>query len=92
MICIPAFLAAGIAVSSNCLFALFPAPSVGRPRYVERKKFCMSMMTSAVFEGEIRVGVVVVGRAMESFGDGRAYSGGEGRVRSKVGGDDEWSQ
>ena len=47
------------------------------------------MMTSAVFEGEMRVGVVVVDREMESFGDGRAYSGGEGRVRSKFGGDDE---
>lgn len=39
------------------------------------------------------VAVVVVGRVIESFADGRAYSGGEGRVRSKLGGDDEeWSQ
>lgn len=92
MICIPAFLAAGIAVSSNPLFALFPAPSAGRPRHVERKKFCMSMMMSAVFEGEMTVGVVVVDRKIDSFGDGTAYSGGEGRVKSKLGGDDEWSQ
>ena len=92
MICIPPFLAAGIAVSSNRLFALFPAPSTGRPKYVERKKFCMSIITSAVFEGEITTDVVVVDREMESLGDGRAYSGGAGRVRSKLGGDDEWSQ
>lgn len=92
MICIPADLAAGIATSSNRLFALFPAPSAGRPRYIERKKFCISMMTRAVFEGEMIIGVVVVDREIESFGDGRAYSGGEGRVRSKLGGDEEWSQ
>lgn len=89
MICIPAFLAAGIPVSSNRLLALFPAPSAGRPKKRERKKFCMSMMTSAVFEGEMRVGVVVVNREMESFWDGKVYSGGGGRVRSKLGGDDE---
>lgn len=47
------------------------------------------MITRAVFEGEMIVGVVVVDREMESFGDGRAYSGGEGRVRSNFGGDDE---
>lgn len=85
----PPFLAAGIAMSSSRLFALFPAPSAGRPKYVERKKFCMSIMTSAVFEGEMTIGVVVVVRDMDSFGDGKAYWGGGGRVRSKVGGDDE---
>lgn len=47
------------------------------------------MMTSAVLEGEMTIGVVVVDREMEDFGDGRWYSGGEGRVRSKLGGDDE---
>lgn len=46
-------------------------------------------MTSAVFEGEMTIGVVVVVRDMDSFGDGKAYWGGGGRVRSKVGGDDE---
>ncbi len=49
-------------------------------------------MTSAVLEGEMTIGVVVVDRETESFGDGGAYSGGEGRVKSKLGGDDEWSQ
>lgn len=49
-------------------------------------------MTSAVLEGEMTIGVVVVDREIESFGDGRAYSGGVGRVRSKLGGNDEWSQ
>lgn len=49
-------------------------------------------MTSAVFEGDRTIDVVVVDREIESLGDGRAYSGGRGRVRSKHGGDDEWSQ
>ena len=84
MICIPAFLAAGIAASSNRLFAMFPAPSSGRPRYIERKKFCISMMTSAVFGGEMTIGVVVVAKEIESLGEGRAYSGGVGRVKSKL--------
>ena len=88
MICIPPFLAAGIAVSSNRLFAMFPALSAGRPKYIERKKFCMSTMTRAVFEGEMTVGVVFDAREMESLGDGEAYPGGGGRVRSKLGGDD----
>ena len=47
------------------------------------------MTTSAVLEGEMTIGVVVVDRRIEELGDGRAYSGGEGRVRSKLGGDDE---
>ena len=46
-------------------------------------------MTSAVFMGEMTIGVVVVDRDIESFGDGEAYSGGGGRVRSKLGGEDE---
>ena len=46
-------------------------------------------MTSAVFVGEMTVGVVVVDRDIESFGDGEAYLGGGGRVRSKLGGVDE---
>ena len=46
-------------------------------------------MTSAVLMSEMTVGVVVVDRDIESFGDGEAYSGGGGRVRSKLGGDDE---
>ena len=49
-------------------------------------------MTSAVFEGEMTIDVVVVDRGIECLGDGRAYSGGRGRVRSKHGGEDEWSQ
>lgn len=49
-------------------------------------------MTSAVLEGERTIGVVVVDREMDSFGEGRAYSGGAGRVKSKLDGDDEWSQ
>jgi len=68
----PAFLAAGIAVSSSRCAALFPAPSAGRPRYVERKKFCMSMITRALFEGEMVIGVVVVDRGIEALGSGRA--------------------
>lgn len=59
---------------------------------MERKKFCISMITSAVLEGETTIGVVLVDRGIESLGDGRAYSGGEGRVRSNFGGDEEWSQ
>lgn len=50
------------------------------------------MITSAVLEGERTIGVVLVDREIESVGDGRAYSGGEGRVRSNFGGDEEWSQ
>ena len=92
MIWIPAFLAAGIAVSRSRCFALLPFPSTGRPRYVEMKKFCMSMMTSAVFGGEMMIGVVVVESCIEALLSGRAYSGGNGRVRSKVGGVEEWSQ
>lgn len=38
------------------------------------------------------MGVVVVEREIDAFGKGIEYSGGEGRVRSNVGGDDEWSQ
>lgn len=45
-------------------------------------------MTSAVFEDEMTIGVVVVDREIDSLGDGVAYSGGGGRVRSKLGGDD----
>ena len=82
MICIPPFLAAGITVSISRLFALFPAPLAGLPRCVERKKFCMSIMTSAVLGGEKTIDVVVVKRETQSFGDGKAYSGGGGRVRS----------
>lgn len=44
-------------------------------------------MTSAVFKDEMTIGVVVVDREIESLGDGVAYSGGGGRVRSKLGGD-----
>ena len=50
------------------------------------------MMISAVFEGEMTIGVVVVDSETLSLGDGRAYCGGKGRVRSKLGGRDEWSQ
>ena len=92
MIRIPAFLADGIAVSSNRLAALLPAPSAGRPKYVDRKKFCISMITKAVLEGEIMIGVVVVEREIDSFREGTGYSGGEGRVKSNIGGDEEWSQ
>lgn len=45
-------------------------------------------MTRAVFEDEMTIGVVVVGREIDSLGDGVACSGGGGRVRSKFGGDD----
>ena len=89
MICIPPFLAAGIAVLSNRPFALFPLLSEGRPKCVERKKFCISMTISAVFEGEIIMGLVVVDREIVSLIDGGGYSGGGGRLRSKRGGDDE---
>lgn len=71
MICIPAFLAAGIPVSSNRCAALLPAPSAGRPRNVERKKFCMSIMTRALFGGEMMIGVVVVRREIDDLDEGR---------------------
>lgn len=89
---IPAFLAAGMAVFNSLWAALLPAPSAGRPKYVERKKFCMSMITRALLEGSMTTGLVVVERETESLGEGIAYSGGGGRVRSKVGGDEEYSQ
>ena len=85
---IPALRAAGIAVSSKHLAALFPAPSAGRPRDVEMKKFCMSIMTRADLGGETMIGVVVVARVIEELGDGRGKSGGAGRVRSKDGGEE----
>ena len=51
------------------------------------KKFCMSIMTKAVKEGDINTEDVVVHSFMEDLGDGSAYVGGEGRVRSNVGGE-----
>lgn len=35
------------------------------------------------------MGLVVVDRDIDDVGDGRAYSGGAGRVRSNSGGDEE---
>ena len=51
------------------------------------KKFCMSIMTRAVKEGDIITEDVVVERVMADLGDGTSYKGGEGRVRSNVGGE-----
>jgi len=85
---IPALRAAGIAVSSKHFAALFPAPSAGRPSEVEMKKFCISMITKAVLDGEITIGVVVVERVIEELGDGRGKSGGVARVRSKDAGEE----
>lgn len=59
---------------------------------MERKKFCMSMITKADLDEEMTIGVVVVVRDTEVLGEGRAYSGGDGRVRSNVGGEEEYSQ
>lgn len=56
------------------------------------KKFCMSIITRAVVGGERMMVVVVVGRVREEEGEGTGKDGGEGRVRSKVGGEAEWSQ
>lgn len=92
MTLIPAFRAAGIAFSRRALAARFPAPVGERPREVERKKFCMSIMTSADRVGFRRIGVVVVGRWRHVDGEGMGYEGGEGRVRSKVGGEGDQSQ
>ena len=57
---IPAFLAAGIASSSNLEQALWPALVGDLPREGERKKFCMSIITRAVLAGEKVMGEVVV--------------------------------
>lgn len=43
------------------------------------------MITRALFDGEIIIGVVVVEREIEDLGSGKVYSGGDGRVRSNVG-------
>lgn len=88
-ICIPALRAAGIAESIRRCAALLPSPSAGRPRYVERKKFCISIITRALIDGEMIMGLVIVDRDIDDVGDGRAYSGGAGRVRSNSGGDEE---
>ena len=59
---------------------------------MDRKKFCMSIMTRAVIEGEMMTGVVVVLSVIEDFGEGTGKVGGSGRVRSNKGGEGEWSQ
>ena len=51
------------------------------------KKFCMSIMTRAVRDGDSNTEDVVVESSMEDLGDGSAYAGGEGRVRSNIGGE-----
>ena len=66
----PAFRAAGMPESRRHLAALLPAASGERPRHTERKKFCMSIITNAVLEGEMMVGVVDVVRNTEDEGDG----------------------
>ena len=73
-----------MAVSRSLCAALLPALSAFRPRYVDRKKFCMSMITSAVFGGEIRIGLVVVVIEIEAPDEGIGKLGGKGRVKSKV--------
>ena len=78
-----------MAVSRRHLPAILPAPSAGRPSEVDKKKFCISIMMSAVREGEMMIGVVVVESLMDSFGEGMGYLGGGGRVRSNTGGDAE---
>lgn len=92
IILIPALRAAGIAVFTKHFAALFPAPSAGRLRDVEMKKFCISMITRAVLDGEMIIGVVVVASVIEELGDGRGKSGGAGRVRSKDAGETVYSQ
>ena len=65
-----AFRAAGIPDSRRHLAALLPAAFGERPRHTERKKFCMSMITKAVLEGEMMTGVVEVERRIEDEGSG----------------------
>lgn len=54
---------------------------MGRPRRGERKKFCMSIITRAVFGIEMVMGTVVVLRVRLGSGDGMVGDGGW--VRSK---------
>lgn len=55
---------------------------------MEIKKFCISMITKAVLDGEMTIGVVVVQRVIVELGDGRGKFGGVGRVRSKDAGEE----
>ncbi len=52
----------------------------------------MSIITIAALKGLMRMGVVVVESLNDEAGEGIGYSGGDGRVRSKVGGEDDQSQ
>ncbi len=46
------------------------------------------MITKAVLDGEITIGVVVVERVIEELGDGGGKSEGVARVRSKDAGEE----
>ena len=76
----PAFRAAGTACWTNASHAVWPE-DLARPRYAERKKFCMSIITRADFAGEIVISDVVVG--IVTFGPVLGVLGSEGCVRSK---------
>lgn len=60
MMRMPAFRAAGMAWSRSCAWARSPLLFFGRPSWGERKKFCMSIMQRADFEGEMVMSAVVV--------------------------------
>lgn len=47
------------------------------------------MITRALWGEEMRIGLVDVDNVIEVFGLGRAYAGGEGRVKSNVEGEEE---
>lgn len=66
---IPAARAAGIANRRSWFLALFPAPSEGLPSAVDKKKFCISIITRAVSEGDITIGVVLVLKVIDDDGD-----------------------
>lgn len=49
----------------------------------------MSIITKALLEGEMIIGLVDVDNVIDFVGGGTAYSGGEGRVKSNIGGEEE---
>jgi hypothetical protein len=84
----PALRAAGIAYWMSWSQAEWPAPGV-REKAEERKKFCMSIITRADFEGAIVMGLWDV--CMVTFGSEVVVVGVHGWVRSKPWWE-EWSQ
>lgn len=70
-----------MACVSSASQALWPGPSGARPTEGERKKFCMSIITRAVLDGSMVIGLVVVERRREGVMGGEDGVGG--CVRSK---------